>query len=534
MKSKNGRFFAILATALTAIMLAGSAYALNVQTFRPKAAGNGTLHLWGTQTVERNNFSFGMLFNYSHDLLEYSNFGVAMSGGIVKHMDTIDFLFAYGLTDRITLHLDVPLHVWSQVQDIVGGTGENDKTGIGEIEFSALINLWKHSWDDKRKVGFAVAPFLTANTGRFVDYVREDGVSGGVKLVGDWWFSPRGYLTLNIGYRGRPEEQWGTLHVDDDLTWGLGYQRILSDKHKFTFFTEVFGATRFGDFGQDEQSSPIELIGGFKKGCPKHEGLNWVLGAGRGFLNAYGTPDIRVFGGFIYAPKAEVKEVPKAVEPVKEEPKAEAPAPEAVKEIAKSNISVNAMDASKQKIDANVSVKDLQGNVIQEGKGSNVTMDLIPGTYNVEVRADGYKTETLPLEVAEGQAVAKDVTLSPASVVVTKEKIEVKQIIYFDTAKASIKDVSKSILDEVADVLKSNPEIKKIRIEGHTDNMGPKEFNTKLSSDRAKSVSEYLSGKGVDPSRLESTGFGPDKPIADNATKDGRTKNRRVEFIIVE
>ncbi len=86
----------------------------------------------------------------------------------------------------------------------------------------------------------------------------------------------------------------------------------------------------------------------------------------------------------------------------------------------------------------------------------------------------------------------------------------------------------------MASVLRNYKNIKKVRVEGHTDNKGSKKSNLALSTARAASVRAYLVGKGIDSSRLASEGFGPDKPIASNATNKGREINRRVEFIIVE
>jgi len=122
----------------------------------------------------------------------------------------------------------------------------------------------------------------------------------------------------------------------------------------------------------------------------------------------------------------------------------------------------------------------------------------------------------------------------PARVEVRDNKIEIKEKIQFELAKATILEASFSLLDEIADIIKKNPHIKKIAIEGHASAEGDAKKNTKLSDDRAKSVATYLTGKGVDAGRLTAKGFGAKKPIADNETEEGREKNRRVEFVIVE
>src|SRR5262249_31207949 len=86
------------------------------------------------------------------------------------------------------------------------------------------------------------------------------------------------------------------------------------------------------------------------------------------------------------------------------------------------------------------------------------------------------------------------------------------------------------ILDEVVSVLKVNPDIDRVRVEGHTDNRGSDELNERLSNDRAHSVMHYLVEHGIDQVRLSAEGFGPRVPIADNGTDEGRRKNRRLEF----
>jgi OOP family OmpA-OmpF porin len=110
-------------------------------------------------------------------------------------------------------------------------------------------------------------------------------------------------------------------------------------------------------------------------------------------------------------------------------------------------------------------------------------------------------------------------------------RIELKDTVYFDTAKATIQRRSFKLLDQVAKILIEHPELEKVLIEGHTDSQGKAESNRKLSQRRAEAVRSYLIKKGVAAERLEAKGFGPDRPIADNDTAKGRAANRRVDFI---
>lgn len=120
-------------------------------------------------------------------------------------------------------------------------------------------------------------------------------------------------------------------------------------------------------------------------------------------------------------------------------------------------------------------------------------------------------------------------------VVVKKDKIEIKQQILFASGKATITGKrSFQVLDEVIQVLKDYPSIKKLRIEGHTDSVGNDAFNMRLSQARAEAVQDYLIKEGIDPDRLEAVGYGESRPVASNATAKGRAQNRRTEFNIVE
>jgi outer membrane protein OmpA-like peptidoglycan-associated protein len=119
-------------------------------------------------------------------------------------------------------------------------------------------------------------------------------------------------------------------------------------------------------------------------------------------------------------------------------------------------------------------------------------------------------------------------------VVITDAKLEIKERVYFKTARDVIESKSFALLDNVAAVLKAHPEITKIRVEGHTDDVGDDATNKDLSNRRAASVKRYLIEKGgVDAARLDAQGFGEEKPVAKNDTEEGKQENRRVEFVIV-
>jgi outer membrane protein OmpA-like peptidoglycan-associated protein len=101
--------------------------------------------------------------------------------------------------------------------------------------------------------------------------------------------------------------------------------------------------------------------------------------------------------------------------------------------------------------------------------------------------------------------------------------------IKFDSGSAKIKPESYPVLDEIAALLKDNPNIK-VEVQGHTDSAGGPQMNMNLSKNRAKSVVGYLLGKDVSPDQLKAVGYGPSRPMASNDSAEGRAKNRRVEL----
>ena len=116
-------------------------------------------------------------------------------------------------------------------------------------------------------------------------------------------------------------------------------------------------------------------------------------------------------------------------------------------------------------------------------------------------------------------------------VVVTQNKIELKQTVFFETGRANIRTISHPLLNEVAQALRDNPAIK-VEVQGHTDSQGSDAINLKLSQQRAQAVQVYLIKRGISSDRLAPKGYGESVPIADNRTAAGRSQNRRVEFVI--
>lgn len=152
--------------------------------------------------------------------------------------------------------------------------------------------------------------------------------------------------------------------------------------------------------------------------------------------------------------------------------------------------------------------------------------------YDFNANAKDYigVSENLDLtDVGEYKEIERDLFLVPIEVGST---VRLNNI-FFETGSATLKPESFSELNRVVEFMENNPSVK-IELGGHTDNVGNDDFNMKLSQDRVNSVLSYLKSKNVDESRIVAKGYGESKPIADNDTEEGKQKNRRVQFIILE
>ncbi len=108
--------------------------------------------------------------------------------------------------------------------------------------------------------------------------------------------------------------------------------------------------------------------------------------------------------------------------------------------------------------------------------------------------------------------------------------IRILERVEFDTGKDTILPSSIPVLEDVRQILATVPQIRKVRVEGHTDSRGSDRANLDLSDRRARSVVRWLTDHGIVPGRLEAQGFGEAHPIASNRSSAGRQTNRRVEF----
>jgi outer membrane protein OmpA-like peptidoglycan-associated protein/Tol biopolymer transport system component len=179
----------------------------------------------------------------------------------------------------------------------------------------------------------------------------------------------------------------------------------------------------------------------------------------------------------------------------------------------------------------NLSTREISSKVQTDEKGNYLITLPVGRDYAFYVNRKGYLffSENFSLQQKSPDSTYHiDIPLQPLE---ANAAVILKNI-FFDVNKYEIKPSSQVELDKVVQLLKDNPTIK-IKISGHTDNVGKPKDNLTLSNNRAKAVIAYIGARGILPARLSYEGFGATRPLADNKTEEGKARNRRTELIII-
>ena len=169
--------------------------------------------------------------------------------------------------------------------------------------------------------------------------------------------------------------------------------------------------------------------------------------------------------------------------------------------------------------------------VVSDTTGSYSVSLPEPQAYAIEINASGY---LYYLDILDYSNMSGDEKI-PQDFFLKKVEVGTKVVldhVHFETGKAILRPESEDALNQVLRFLENNPSMR-LEISGHTDNTGSLRINQKLSRDRAIAVVNYLVGKGIPQEMLESKGYADTQPVAENATSEGRTQNRRVEFKVL-
>lgn len=429
----------------------------------------------------------------------------------------------------------------------VGVTGITDRhAAMNDLKFDGRIVAWE---SDNRKTRFGGFGSFTIPTGTEIGFGGDREATAMLALNAEHDFG-KFLLTGHMGPHFRPD-RFGApsdLYVGSELRYAIGGFMPLRD-NKVRLGLEIWGSTGIKTLGGEStffqgRNTTVEWLAQGRFLVSRDERTFFNVGGGTRLSNGYGSADVRVLAsigrwwGFsdkkpdAPPPKVRVRDHAGFHEQDRDGdgyPDDADACPDVKEDGEKPNPNDGCPAPADRDKDGILDIKDKCPDEAEDFD------DIMDRDGCPETDADGDKVkdqvDKCPLEPGPPNKDAEKNGCPIMTKVTSDGMVSLLNPIEFDHGKSTIKPVSFPILKEVAVLMESRPTIK-IAVQGHTDNVGAREFNTKLSDDRAASVVRYLKGLGIDGSRLTSKGFGPDKPIDTNDTDAGRAHNRRVDFVI--
>ena len=512
--------------------------------------------------------ALGIVGDYAYKpLVLYANGGDDEAVAIVRHQMFLHLGGSLVLWDRARFGVSLPVAVMNNGDSgVLAGQVVSGSEGasIGDLRLGGDVRLLGEYGE---AFNLAAGLQLHLPTGDETAFTGDSKVRVVPRImaagdVGDFAYAAK----LHFNYRAANDN----VHGDDyplgsEIGLGLAAGVRLLDK-KLLLGPELYGATTVSDGGDGlfaERTTPLEvIIGGH------YTAGDWRLGlgAGPGLTRGAGSPKVRVLASVEWVPGVEEQETAGPSDRDDDGIMDDQDACPDVPGVASDDQSENGcpppadrdgdgivddQDACPDK--AGVTDDDPTKNGCpppsdRDGDGILDAQDACPDEAGV-ASDDAAKNGCPAPKDSDGDGIIDDVDACPdekgvssadpkkngcPKVRLVGQKIDILERIEFDTAKATIRPESEGVLKAVLQVLKDYPSIKKLSIEGHTDNRGGKAFNTRLSRNRAAAVRKWLIDHGIDAARLTSAGYGPSKPRDSNDTEEGRQNNRRVEFNIVE
>ncbi len=430
-------------------------------------------------------WGLGLFLNFADDPVVAQANGTPVAHPVGTAF-TSDLVGSLGLFGRLELGVGLPIHlVYSGDPYVVGGTTLHADGGVGDLRFVPKVALVR-TGSLERHMLLSFAMPIGLPTGDSVAFRGAGGVWLQPELLFAAHFGRFAFL-FDAGYRYRSTHPAG-LPWGDEIALGGGLAYGLTDQ--LSLRAEVYAAkeVREAVTGAD---FPVEGLAGITYAVGDVE---LYAGASRGFTDGIGDPDVRIVGGLRFHKHTEPRE----------------------------GFGDSDGDGVLDKDDrCPDEAEDVDGFEDHDGcPDPDNDHDGVPDT-----------DDECP-ELAGDQAHRG----CPAKTYVKIEngKIFIFGKVQFRSGSAEIDHNSEQLLDQIAEALNANPQVKHIRIEGHTDNVGDRAVNQRLSEDRARSVKDALEKRKVDSGRLDTRGYGETRPIAPNRSPGGRHKNRRVEFVIAD
>jgi OmpA-OmpF porin, OOP family len=517
-------------------LLADQAGGFSLEQFRPSLPGDRFFGVEGADPGGHLLPRLMLLGDYAYrPLTLYSEPNDVKVGDLTKNYLVVHVAAGLTLWDRLLVAADMPLILLNSGDDL-SGYGFTSPSGVaaGDLRLSARVRLVGEA---RSPAVLSLGGHLFVFTGNKDKYAGEGSVHGTPVLVFSGETSFLAYAAT-AGVDIRSKTSYTDVTLGTQLVFGGAIGVLLVDR-MLQVGPEVYGTTlmvgsdRFG-----RATTSVEGILGLKARLGP---MVLGAGAGPGFSHGMGTPALRVLLSVAYAPEPAPPPPPPPPPPRKKKP------------------ADRDHDGIPDKYDAcpdepGVASDDPAKNGCpppppdRDGDGIPDKDDACPdvkGVANGDPRENGCPPDT------DGDGIRDDVDACPnekgvpdtdpqkngcpKSVRVTEGEIVIMDQVQFKTGSAVLLPVSDDLLRQVAGVLAEHPEIARVEVQGHTDSRGGKAYNRKLSQKRADAVRKWLVKYGqIDTGRLSAHGYGMDDPIADNSTSEGRQKNRRVQFKILE
>ena len=509
----------------------------DTQLFLPTPAVGSTFTI-DRPTVPRHlTFVAGLSANMATGLLVRSGDNAV---DVVDWRGQADLLAAMGLFEWLELGAVVPLTVARVADDPFAiDPGYGTEFGFGDLRFTAKVPVLRGDFKLAVK-GAVVLP--TGDGQRFLGTHYWSMVPGAVFA----W--DHGGLTLagEVGYWFRQRSVLGGFEYDDELLLSVGAAYALAPA--ISVIAE--GRVRVGVGGRSLSANqvPVEFDGGFRWSPMARMTVD--VGVGTGVGRGYGSPGVR---GLVAARFATDRDTCDA-------------GPEDFDGYQDGDFCADPDNDGDGVLDADDECpnnsEDHDGFLDGDGcpDTDNDADGVVDGDDQCPLESedrDGYQdADGCPEPDNDGDGVPDGLDECPmepedldryqdedgcpepgpdrATVTVTDSRILISERIYFDYDTDTIRSVSMPLLDQVAEVVLRLSAGKGIRVEGYSDSEGDDQYNLDLSYRRARSVVEYLVGRGVPRPRTDYIGYGEQHPVAPNDSPEGRALNRRVEFTILE
>jgi outer membrane protein OmpA-like peptidoglycan-associated protein len=462
-----------------------------------------------------------LLTSYAHDPLVFRDGQGNEVAKIVEHQVNVELAAALGLFDRFEVGLVLPGLFFNGPG--LDGAGLNE-FAVGDIRFfgKVLLTPWNEGFVASFRLQSSLIPIAQLN--------NQAGVFAGEQFPNVTPAFTIGYSStffragFDVGYLLRvPSEIDPKLIVGSELVYGLAGEIDLLPKF-LAFTVDLNGRSAFAGLGSNQNAFPLEVDAGLKAFFGPLVG---ILGAGTGIVPDYGTPDFRVFLGLGFRPQSDDRDHDGVADgddkcPDAPEDKDGFQDADGCPDVDNDGDGIlDGDDKCPMQKEDNDRWQDADGCPDVDNDGDGILDDADNCPNDPETK-NGFEDEDGCPDDREKKVI-----------VVTREKIEINDRIYFAYDSDRILPRSYELLDNVAKVINGHTEIPAVFVEGHTDSDGKDTYNLELSDRRAKSVRAYLVQAGVAANRLKAKGFGEASPIADNNTEAGKAENRRVEFRIV-